>query len=68
MTPAARDMNIEVQCPYCGESFALAVDGSGGREQQFTSDCEVCCRPILFLVAIDELGEIQVEARAETGD
>jgi hypothetical protein len=33
-----------VQCPFCGQSFGLAVDTSIAR-QQFTTDCEVCCRP-----------------------
>jgi hypothetical protein len=33
-----------VQCPFCGRSFELVVDTSIAR-QQFTVDCEVCCRP-----------------------
>jgi hypothetical protein len=34
-----------VQCPYCGETFELAVDTSVG-SQRFITDCEVCCRPL----------------------
>ena len=33
-----------VQCPYCGQSFELAVDTSVPA-QSFVTDCEVCCRP-----------------------
>jgi transposase-like protein len=33
-----------VQCPYCGQSFELALDTSVAT-QRFTTDCEVCCRP-----------------------
>ena len=33
-----------VDCPYCGEQFTAAVDGSGG-SQDYIEDCPVCCRP-----------------------
>jgi hypothetical protein len=35
----------EIQCPYCGEVFALYVDTAQG-SCQITEDCTVCCRPI----------------------
>ena len=45
-----------VSCPFCGQSFELAVDTSVP-SQRFTTDCEVCCRP--FEVAAEcEPGEI----------
>ena len=34
----------DIQCPYCGASFGIVLDTSSGN-QQFTTDCEVCCRP-----------------------
>jgi cysteine-rich CPXCG protein len=34
-----------IQCPFCGQSFALVVDTTQAR-QQFTVDCEICCRPM----------------------
>lgn len=34
----------KVQCPFCGQSFDVAVDVSIV-SQTFTTDCEVCCRP-----------------------
>ena len=33
-----------VQCPYCGQNCELTLDTSVA-SQQFTTDCEVCCRP-----------------------
>jgi hypothetical protein len=34
----------KVQCPFCGQSFDVAVDTTVA-QQCFTTDCEVCCRP-----------------------
>jgi transcription elongation factor Elf1 len=33
-----------IQCPFCGQSFDVAIDTSLA-SQRFTTDCEVCCRP-----------------------
>jgi hypothetical protein len=33
-----------VQCPFCGQSFDVAIDTTIA-SQCFTTDCEVCCRP-----------------------
>ena len=46
----------DIQCPFCGQSFPVAVDTSLAR-QRFTTDCEVCCRPF-EVVAECESGEI----------
>ena len=45
-----------VQCPFCGQSFELVIDTSVPT-QQFTTDCEICCRPF-EVVAECEPGEI----------
>lgn len=34
-------------------------------EQQYTEDCQVCCRPILVDVRVDGDGDASVELRAE---
>jgi hypothetical protein len=48
--------SADVACPYCGQTSTIAID-TYVRAQQFTTDCEVCCRP--FRVAIEcEPGEI----------
>jgi hypothetical protein len=35
---------VDIQCPFCGQTFEIVVDTSIAR-QRFTTDCEVCCRP-----------------------
>jgi hypothetical protein len=50
------EISETVQCPYCGQSFDLAVDTSTTR-QTFTVDCEICCRP-MEVFAECEPGEI----------
>jgi len=52
----AVEVSETIQCPYCGQSFEVVVDTSGGF-QRFTTDCEVCCRP-MEVVAECEPGEI----------
>jgi hypothetical protein len=49
---------IIVSCPYCGESFETAVDGSAGEQQEYVEDCQICCQPILFTVSIGANGEL----------
>lgn len=57
MTPAL----VTVQCPYCWENFEIEVEPME-EEQEFTQDCEVCCRPIAFTVGMGPEDEIEVSA------
>ena len=43
---------VEIQCPYCGESFDVEIDCTAG-SQSYIEDCQVCCRPITLLVDLD---------------
>ena len=45
-------VNVEAECPYCGEPLELAVDEFGGRRQAYVEDCTVCCRPIEIHVTV----------------
>ena len=47
------ESDSEFSCPYCGTQQTIRLDASGGSKQQFVSDCEVCCQPILICVAFD---------------
>ncbi|MEE4660886.1 MAG: CPXCG motif-containing cysteine-rich protein [Halieaceae bacterium] len=38
-----------IYCPYCGEPNGVLVDPSEAG-QSYIEDCQVCCRPIVFLV------------------
>lgn len=51
-----------VQCPYCWESFTILVDASV-ESQEYVEDCEVCCHPIDFIVEVNEMDRVNVEAR-----
>jgi len=52
-------IDAEFQCAYCGETCYTTVDPSGGRNQQYTEDCHVCCRPnILYCSLEDEDGSV----------
>ena len=45
-----------VQCPFCGQSFDVAIDTTIAN-QCFTTDCEVCFRPFEVRAECDA-GEI----------
>jgi hypothetical protein len=56
-------MELEVECPFCGEPGAVDVepaDAEPGEQQEFVQDCEVCCRPWSVRVHVDHEGEIAV--------
>lgn len=56
-------LSREVNCPYCWESFEILIDPSVD-EQDYIEDCEICCRPIRFLVRV-EGDEVYVDALHE---
>lgn len=56
---------LEVQCPWCGESFTTFFDISAG-SQSYTEDCQVCCRPIVMSFAVDSDGAVSVEGVRES--
>lgn len=57
-------LEILIDCPYCGETIALAIDSSQA-DQQIIEDCSVCCRPINLQIRCTP-GELEaIEARRE---
>jgi hypothetical protein len=52
-------------CPYCGESFTTLVDLSVG-DQEYIEDCQICCRPIVFNIEIDNItDDARIRLRTE---
>lgn len=49
---------VAVRCPYCGERLETRVDLTAD-EPQYVEDCEVCCRPIEFLIEREPGGALQ---------
>ena len=41
-----------IHCPYCGEPNRVLLD-PGEAEQSYIEDCQVCCRPIVFVLALE---------------
>jgi hypothetical protein len=59
-------VNVESECPYCGEPLELTVDEFGGRRQAYVEDCVVCCRPIEVRVTLgDEDVEVSLQRQDE---
>lgn len=52
-----------IRCPYCGEAITLVVDASAG-SQRYLEDCQVCCRPIVVDVTVDD-DVVQVHVASE---
>ncbi len=53
-----------VNCPYCGEAIEVLIDPQEAG-QQYIEDCQVCCKPIIFNVAVDSVGNLSVAVRDE---
>jgi hypothetical protein len=54
------------QCATCGEEIETVVDESQGLTQEYIEDCQVCCRPNVLRVTIDEdTGEAWIDASFE---
>jgi hypothetical protein len=53
----------EVQCPYCGQSMEVPIDTTVD-SQQFTTDCEVCCRPFEVFVECEDGEVVSLEVRS----
>lgn len=56
--------SITIHCPYCGEPIELLVDDSAGA-QRYIEDCQVCCRPIVVSMSLDDNGMPQLDTAAE---
>jgi len=53
-------------CAVCGEVNEISIDESAGDEQSYIEDCQVCCRPNVLRIRIDEeSGEVEVTADFE---
>ena len=41
-------------CAFCGEINTTFIDISAGNHQSYVEDCQVCCRPNILYLDIDE--------------
>lgn len=56
-----------VLCPTCGERVSIALDPGSGPDQQYTEDCEVCCRALRLTVRYEGDGSATVTVEREDG-
>ncbi|MEI8135660.1 MAG: CPXCG motif-containing cysteine-rich protein [bacterium] len=47
-------MIANYRCAVCGESNETFVDEFAGANQEYIEDCQVCCRPNVLRIHIDE--------------
>lgn len=59
-------MEIEATfiCLYCHQANVTMVDVSGGLQQEYIEDCQVCCQPNMLCVTINRTLE-EAEIRPE---
>ncbi len=53
-----------IGCPYCGESIKVLIDASE-LDQQYIEDCQVCCKPINFVVCDSANAELSVSVYSD---
>ncbi len=55
---------ILIDCPQCGEPFAIQVETAESATVEMIEDCAVCCRPALVRVTTSggEVRGVEVEA------
>ena len=57
----------EFYCAFCGEVNTTFVDLSAGNQQSYVEDCQVCCRPnILYLMLDEETLVVQIDSEMES--
>lgn len=57
-------MEIDTNCPSCGEPVTLVVDVTAGRRQTYVEDCWVCCTPMEVVVVVHSRDDVDVEVKA----
>ncbi len=57
---------VSIQCPHCWEMIDIAVDASVS-SQTYVEDCQVCCRPMVIRITVEDGEVVDVEAVSEYG-
>lgn len=57
----------EFYCAFCGEENTAFVDLSAGMQQSYVEDCQICCRPnVLYLTVDEETLEVAIASECES--
>ncbi len=60
------ELEASFVCAYCLQVNTIMVDSTGGPEQEYIEDCQICCRPNQLHIRIDEELET-VDVNADAG-
>ena len=63
MTEPEEDITFD--CPYCMTENTVRIDLTGGRKQQLTHDCEICCHPIVIKLETDVASVVNFDVERE---
>jgi len=55
---------VQIRCPYCGASSWTLIDDTA-EQQHYIEDCQVCCRPVIFVTHCHPGETPLVEVRRE---
>lgn len=55
----------DIYCPYCGESITVLLNPEDVG-QPYIEDCQICCRPIEFLVSETAMGDLVATVATDT--
>ena len=59
----AMELEASFVCAYCLQVNTIIVDSTGGADQEYVEDCQICCRPNRLRISIDdELESVDVQA------
>lgn len=47
------EIDATFTCVYCFQTNEIVVDATGGLEQSYIEDCQVCCRPNRLRIIVD---------------
>jgi hypothetical protein len=52
----------QIICPFCGQTFHIAVDTSQP-SQRLGVDCEICCRPLEIIIECEDGEVVSLDAQ-----
>ncbi len=58
--------SVTFHCAFCGEPNEIDVDPFAGRLQVYVEDCQVCCRPNVLRLTVDQDLSVTVNSEMES--
>ena len=59
-------LELNFVCAHCGQVNESTVDPSQGESQCYVEDCQICCRPLVLRVSVnDRVAQAEVSPESE---